>query len=126
VLDDLLKFYLSEGVGKQVLKKIPYCLMIALLLYLATIWLVPNPRVGPEILLIPTISLVVFVISTFHFLAHVNQGMAKAYGDLDFKTVVAKFRSVYEGQSSMIDDINIKGLNRVLGSAVLNLSLIHI
>jgi hypothetical protein len=120
VLDDLLKFYLSEGVGKQVLKKIPYFLMIALVLYLATIWSVPNPKVSTELLLIPTLSLVVFVISTFYFLGHINQGMAKAYGHLDFKTVVAKFRSVYEGQSSMIDDINIKSVNRVFGSAVVN------
>jgi hypothetical protein len=120
VLDDLLKFYLSEGVDKQVLKKIPYFLMVALVLYLAILWSDPNPKLSPALLLIPIISLVVFVISTFHFLGHINEGMAKAYGNLDFKSVVAKFRSVYEGQSSMIDDINIKNVNRFFGSAVLN------
>src|SRR6266571_6355862 len=120
MLDDLLKFYLSEGLDKQLLKKIPYFLMVALVLYLGIVWMNPNPKVSPILVAIPVLSLLVFVFSTFYFLGHINKGMTKAYGDLDFKSAVSKLRSVYEGQYSMLDDINIKTVNRFFAAAVLN------
>src|SRR6266571_5380217 len=120
MLDDLLKFYLSEGLDKQLLKKIPYFLMVSLVLYLVFLWLNPNLKVSSILVSIPVLSLLVFVFSTFYFLGHINEGMAKAYGDLNFKSAVAKLRSVYEGQYSMLDDINVKTVNRFFASAVLN------
>jgi hypothetical protein len=120
MIDDLLKFYLLEGLGRQVLKKIPYYLMIALIVYFSILAIDLKPVVNPNWLLIPSISLLIFVISTFHFQSRMNGGLRKAYGGLDFKSAVGKIRSVYEGQSSILEDVNLNKLSSVFVSALLN------
>ncbi len=121
MLDELLKFYLSEEVGKQILKKIPYALTISLLVYLTTTTASSSrPTVSPLLLLIPIVCLVIFAISTFTFIGRINRNLARTFSGFDYKSLVAEFASIFEGSSSFLDDLEFKRIGFLFVSALAN------
>ena len=96
VLADLLQYYMSEDLAKQILKKVPYAMFAALLIYLGLITLGRGPVEPMQFSIWLGVSLLVFVAFTIPFLRAVNKPMANYFGEMDFKKLVAKMRSIYE------------------------------
>jgi len=90
LLDNLIKFFLSEEVGKQILKKIPYTLMISLLVYIV-FFSGSVSEIGLISAIFVGLFLLIFVVSTCTFQSRINRKLGASFGDFDFKSVVGTF-----------------------------------
>ena len=114
MLDNLIKFFLSEEVGKQILKKIPYTLMISLLVYIV-FFSGSVSEIGLISAIFVGLFLLIFVVSTCTFQSRINRKLGASFGDFDFKSVVGTFSSVYENQASFLDELKAR---KVLGLVI--------
>lgn len=95
---DSIRIIYLEKFDKQIINKVPYCLFLSLILFFVI------PAVGIDLLLW---SLVIFIISTILFNWLVNKDIEPSLISLDFRNFKNKMSLIFEGKSSVIDDIKI-------------------
>ena len=99
MIEELVSSYAMKKFDKQIICKIPYCLLVAFLIYYFV-----NLQ-GIE--WIATFSFIVFLVSAAAFNWRIRKSLDNVWGNLNFKELVKKFSSIYEGQASFIGDIGI-------------------
>jgi hypothetical protein len=104
MITDLLKYYMSEDLGIQIYKKIPYSLLSGLLLYIGFHY--QNIIVDYNLLIgISVISLILFIDFTYYFLTVINEPISNLFSDMNFPELMMKFNAIYEKQESLLDDL---------------------
>jgi hypothetical protein len=113
VLGDILEYYISEDLAKQILKKVPYCLAISLIFYILGAGKF-GPNAASDTLWIQGTSMVVFLVSTVVFLKTVNDPMKNFFSKMDIKKLVGKLKSIYEEGDSLLSDIDTQKSRKLL------------
>ncbi|MDW7726821.1 MAG: hypothetical protein SCH70_06845 [Candidatus Methanoperedens sp.] len=117
MISDFLNYYILEKLDKQIINKIPYCLFFSLVIYIErpfieTIKLkfinlllyLKFPQLG--IIDILLLSLIIFIISTYTFNWYINRGIENSFYSIDFRNFRNKMSQIFEGKSSILEDIN--------------------
>ena len=90
--------YVFDRLDKQIIRRVPYCLLFSLVLY---VFFRPGFFVFP----ILSLLLVLFAFSTVFFNRRINSALEDLLMDVDFKGFVKKMASIFEGGASLLDDI---------------------
>jgi hypothetical protein len=100
MISELMKYYIFDKLDKQILSRIPYSLFFSLLIYLFF---------NMEKILFPlsVCSLFAFLILTVLFNWHINRNLENPFVDVEFKKTIEKMSQIFEGKSSLLDDIKI-------------------
>lgn len=118
ILSDIFENYFLEKLDKQILGKIPYCLLLAfipsLILYINKI-LTENLSIrlfSVNFNLIFTFSLILFIefliiflYFTYDVYMRLNEALESIYTNIDWDRFIDKVSGIYEGQTSLIKDI---------------------
>jgi len=106
VIDDIIKFYLSEGMDKQILRKLPYALIPAIVLYdIISLLKINLPNYSFSFVMI--ISLAVVGVSTIWFLSRLNKAAKGVFNRLNLKDALRTFMGTYEKQDSLLSNIRL-------------------
>ncbi len=118
MLAGILEHYIADDLGKQILKKLPYCVAVALVVYLV----LAGSFSGLTTLLlwISGLSALLFLGSAAIFLRGVNEPMKNLFGEIDLKKLVAKLRSIYEKGDSLLTDVQGNGGGYLLITGLTN------
>lgn len=98
MLSELLMSYVFDRLDKQIIRRIPYCLLFSLALYLFF---------HPGYLVFPVLGLLVvlFIVSTAFFNRSIDKSLEGILLNVDFKKFIKKIASIFEGGDSLLDDI---------------------
>jgi hypothetical protein len=106
LLGDLFEQYLKEGLDKQLVNRIPFSLLISLLVYLLLLQRDPGYSFGVASYLIAGSTLLVFLGTSYHFGRTTSNALNEGIFKADYKRFVAKMRDIYEGKGSLASDID--------------------
>ncbi|MBI2938377.1 MAG: hypothetical protein HYY22_09230 [Thaumarchaeota archaeon] len=111
---------MSEGLNKQILKKIPYCLTTALFIY--AIWSTGGNATKLDVTYfsIPLIASIILIISAIRFNNILNGPLQNFFSAMDYKAVLGKMRSVFVEQNSLLDDLDFAKNKQTIFWAVTN------
>jgi hypothetical protein len=98
MISELLMTYVFDRLDKQILKRLPYTLLISLIAYLMF-------DLKFMLLLSAIFSLMIFVISTAIFNLIINSALENMLINVDVKKVIGKLAEIFEGKTSLLDDI---------------------
>lgn len=112
---DLINSFIFEKVDKQILFKIPYCLLFALIVILFKAQIIQYSPIIPAQIkyfislpiftIILLIVLVLFLIFTYNINSSINNQIDNAFDNIEWDTFQEKFSKIFEGQDSLIRDI---------------------
>jgi len=98
MISELLMTYVFDRLDKQILKRLPYTLLISLIAYLMF-------DLEFMLLLSATFSFIIFAISTAIFNLIINSALENMLVNVDVKKVIGKLAEIFEGKTSLLDDI---------------------
>jgi hypothetical protein len=107
MITDLIKSFMFDKLDSQITKKLPYCLMIAFLIFL----IAPLSNiVWPEFLNYQYVIITLFIIflsTNIAFNHLINKFLSHGLIEkLDLKSTVGRIKAIYEGKSSILDDLD--------------------
>ena len=92
-----MRYYFTEKLDKQILKRVPYCASIAILMKIASISIPIN---------LALLTFTVFLFSTFLFNQEITKKIQSQLFNENLREFRKKFKNICEGKSSIIDDIS--------------------
>ena len=98
MISELLMNYVFDRLDKQIIKRVPYCLLISLIIYMLL-------DVRSFVLPLLILSLIIFMTSTTLFNRHINKALEQLLIDVNFKSFIGKMSNIFEGGNSLLDDI---------------------
>lgn len=98
MISELLMNYVFNRLDKQIVRRVPYCLLLSLIIYLLF---------DLKYLLLPFLifSLGMFLLSTTLFNQHIDKALEELLMNVDFKRFIGKMSNIFEGGTSLLDDI---------------------
>jgi len=114
MISEMLMGFVFDSLDKQIIKRVPYALLISLIIYQLF-------NVKTSLLPLSTISLAIFITSTAIFNSKINKALEGLLIDVeDFKKLVEKLSKIFEGETSLLDDINASENWRIILLGVLS------
>ena len=98
MISELVKYYIFEGLDKQILRRIPYFLLFSLIFYPFNI----GRFVSYPLLFC---FLIIVLISTSLFNWYVNRNLESLLTNVDFKNFTKKMSMIVEDRNSLLEDI---------------------
>jgi len=98
MISELLMTYIFDRLDKQIIKRIPYALLISLIIYLIL-------DIKPLLLPLSIISIIIFLLSTILFNTIINNALGNILLNIDFQKLLEKLADIFEGKTSLLDDI---------------------
>ncbi|MEM2129405.1 MAG: hypothetical protein QXZ70_02280 [Candidatus Bathyarchaeia archaeon] len=98
MISELLMNYVFDRLNKQIIERLPYCLLLSLIMY---------TTFNVEYFLVPLviISLIIFTTATTLFNKYINKALEQMLIDINFKSLIRKMSNIFEGGNSLLDDI---------------------
>lgn len=98
MISELVKYYIFDGLDKQIVRRIPYFLLFSLIFYLFNI---------EKFILYSFLScsLLIVLISTSLFNWYVNRNLESLLTNVDFKKFTEKMSMIVEDRNSLLEDI---------------------
>lgn len=103
MISELVKYYIFDRLDKQILNRIPYCLLFSLIIYLLIIYL--SFSIEGVILYFLICSLFTVLISTSLFNWYVNRNLESLLTNVDLKKFTEKMSMIVEDRNSLLEDI---------------------
>ncbi len=100
MIEQLLTSFIFDKLNKQVVKKIPVCLLFALLVNLIF------GKIG-SLEIVATATFIVFLVFSIYFNYRVSKVSENIWNDMNFNKIIGKISSIYEGGQSWVKDIDI-------------------
>ena len=99
MISELMVTYIFDRLDKQIIKKVPYALLISLIIYSLF-------DMKPFLLPLSAAFLVIFTTLTIIFNSDINKALEGLLIDVkDLKRLVEKLSKIFEGKNSFLDDI---------------------
>lgn len=98
MISELVKYYIFEGLDKQILRRIPYFLLSSLIFYPFNI----GRFVSYPLLFC---FLIIVLISTSLFNRYINKNLESLLTNVDFKKFTEKMSMIVEDRNSLLEDI---------------------
>jgi len=99
MISELMVTYIFDRLDKQIIKKVPYALLISLIIYSLF-------DMKPFLLPLSAAFLVIFTTLTIIFNSDMNKALEGLLIDVkDLKRLVEKLSKIFEGKNSFLDDI---------------------
>jgi len=112
MIGELLISYVFDRLDKQIIRRIPYALLISLFIHLMTL-------IEPLLIPLAIISLVGFLLSTTLFNVLLNKAIENILLNIDFRETTKQLANIFEGRASLVDDIKAQENMKVITLAIL-------
>lgn len=113
MISELLMTYVFDRLDKQIILRIPYALLISLIAHIIF-------DLKPLLLPLSIISFIMFIVSTALFNMIINNALENILVNIDFKRLIEKLAKIFEGKTSLLDDIKAQENLKIITLGILS------
>lgn len=124
MLGELFEQYLKKGLDRQLVNRVPYAFYLSLLIFLILQYRDPGYAFGNVSYAVLGLTLLTFVATSYYFGKTTSRRLSDGMFKQDFRPFVAKFREIYEGNDSVVSDLDkIENWRMILVGAICGISI---